>query len=230
MLTPEEWSALRLSLLVSGAAVLAALPLAMATGYVLARPSWRGRWALETVVNLPLVLPPVVTGYFLLLLLGQSGPLGGVLGRLFGGRVVFHWTGAAIAAGVVGFPLMVRAARLGFASVDPRLAAAARSLGAGRLRAFLTVTLPLSGGGVLAGAVLGFARALGEFGATIMVAGNIAGETQTIPLLIFSNVQRPDGLGESWRLVAVSVVLAAAALVVSEAMERHARRDGNAPR
>jgi molybdate transport system permease protein len=230
MLTPEEMSALQLSVLVSSVAVLISTPFAVAVGYFLARTAWRGRWSVETIVNLPLVLPPVVTGYLLLVLLGRNGPIGGALDAVFGVRVVFAWSGAAIAAGVVGFPLMVRAARLGFESVDPRLAVAARSLGAGRLRAFVTVSLPLAAGGVIAGAVLGFARALGEFGATIMVAGNIPGQTQTIPLLIYSNAQRPDGLGGSWRLVAISVVIAAVALVLSEFMERRARRDRDVAR
>jgi molybdate transport system permease protein len=190
--------------------------------------TFRGRWLIDVAVNLPVVLPPVVTGYFLLVLFGRTGPIGRVLESVFGAHVVFTWIGAAIAAGVIGFPFIVRSARLGFEAVDPRLERAARSLGAGRTRAFFTISLPLASRAVIAGTVLAFARAIGEFGATILVAGNIPGRTQTIPLLIFSNTQRPGPISGSWRLVAVSVAIAALAILVSEWLERRGRRDGRA--
>ncbi|MEX0676888.1 MAG: molybdate ABC transporter permease subunit [Pirellulales bacterium] len=224
-LTADEWLALQLSFKVGLCAVLASLPFATAVGYLLARWQSRGKWLVELAVNLPLVLPPVVTGYLLLVLFAPRGPVGGALENWFGVRIVFSWIGAAIAAAVVSFPLMVRAIRLAFQAVDPRLEMAARSLGAGRVGAFWSVTLPLAKSGVLAGCVLAFARSLGEFGATIMVAGNIVGETQTIPLAIFSYSNRPGTEADVWRLVGISIVLAAAALVASEWLERrHARR------
>jgi molybdate transport system permease protein len=219
-LSPEEWLALRLSFQVSLCAVLVSLPAAVLIGYVLARWQSRSKWLLEVLVNLPLVLPPVVTGYLLFICFLPRGPLGRVLEAWFGLRIVFSWWGAAVAAAVVSFPLMVRAIRLAFQAVDPRLEMAARSLGAGRLDAFWTVTLPLARSGVLAGCVLAFARSLGEFGATIMVAGNIVGETQTLPLAIFSYSNRPGAESEVWRLAAISVALAAAALLASEWLER----------
>jgi molybdate transport system permease protein len=219
-LSSEEWLALRLSLQVSLCAVLVSLPLAVAVGYALARWQSRFKWLLEVLINLPLVLPPVVTGYLLLVCFAASGPLGGVLESWFGVRIVFTWWGAAIAAAVVSFPLMVWAIRLAFQAIDPRLEMAARSLGAGRLDAFWSVTLPLARNGVLAGCVLAFARSLGEFGATIMVAGNIVGETQTIPLAIFSNSNRPGAEIQVWRLVGISIALAATALLAKEWLER----------
>lgn len=224
MLSPEEWSAVWLSLRVSACAVVLGMPPAILVAYALARGPLRARWALDTVVNLPLVLPPVVTGYLLLTLLGRHGPVGGFLYNTFGVRVAFTWFAAAIAAGVVGFPLMVRAIRLAFQAVDPRLEAAARSLGASPVNAFCTVTLPMSLRGIVAGAVLGFARGLGEFGATIVVAGNIPGVTQTLPLAIYSRIQRPDGVSGSWRLVALSVALACLALAAGEWLEHRERR------
>ncbi|MDX9971481.1 MAG: molybdate ABC transporter permease subunit [FCB group bacterium] len=224
MLSPEEWSAVGLSLRVSAWAVVLGLPPAVAVAYALARGSLRTRWALDTFVNLPLVLPPVVTGYLLLVLLGRHGPLGAFVYNTFGLRIAFTWQAAAIAAGVVGFPLMVRAIRLAFQTVDPRLEAAARSLGASPINAFFTVTLPLSTRGIVAGAVLGFARGLGEFGATIVVAGNIPGITQTLPLAIYSRIQHPGGIAGSWRLVALSVALACLALAAGEWLEHRERR------
>lgn len=225
-LTRDEWLALRLSFQVGLCAVVVSLPLATAVGYLLARWQSRGKWALELAVDLPLVLPPVVTGFLLLMLFAPSGPVGSALENWLGVRVVLSWTGAAIAAAVVSFPLMVRAIRLAFQAVDPRLEMAARSLGASRLDAFFSVTLPLARSGVLAGCVLAFARSLGEFGATIMLAGNIVGETQTIPLAIFSDYNRHGAQVDVWRLVGISVALAAAALVASEWLERrHARRE-----
>lgn len=225
-LSRDEWLALRLSFQVGLCAVVASLPLATAIGYLLARWQSRGKWVLELAVNLPLVLPPVVTGFLLLTLFAPDGPVGGALENWFGVRIVLSWIGAAIAAAVVSFPLMVRAIRLAFQSVDPRLEMAARSLGAGRFDSFFSVTLPLARSGVLAGCVLAFARSLGEFGATIMLAGNIVGETQTVPLAIFSDWNRFGAGAAVWRLVAISILLAAAALVASEWLERrHARRE-----
>jgi molybdate transport system permease protein len=224
LLTPEEWSALRLSFQVAGCAATAALPLAVAIGYLLARTSFVGKWIVQTLVDLPLVLPPVVTGYLLLVAFGPQGPIGAVLGKLLGIQVVFNWLGAALASAVVSFPLMVRAIRLAFEGVDPRLEMAARGLGAGPLTAFFTVSLPLARRGLVAAWVLGFARSLGEFGATIMVAGNIEGKTRTIPLAIYSFANRPDGAEQSWRLVVLSILLACAALGASEWLERRGRR------
>lgn len=223
-LTTDEWSALRLSLLVAAVAVAATLPVAIALGYALARRHFVGKWVVELLVNLPLVLPPVVTGYLLLVVFGVQGPVGALLNRLFGVRIVFTWWAAALAAAVVSFPLMVRAIRLAFQGVDQRLELAARSLGAGRVRAFFTVALPLASRGVIAGSVLGFARSLSEFGATIMVAGNIAGRTRTIPLAIYSRANSPGGMEASWRLVLLSIVLAAVALAGSEWLERRQAR------
>lgn len=219
-LSAEEWLALRLSFQVSLCAVLVSLPPAVAIGYVLARWQSRFKWLLEVLVNLPLVVPPVVTGYLLLVCFAPRGPLGGVLERWFGVRIVLTWWGAAIAAAVVSFPLLVLAIRLAFQAVDPRLEMAARSLGARRLDAFWSVTLPLARNGVLAGCVLAFARSLGEFGATIMIAGNIVGETQTIPLAIFSYSNRPGAENQVWRLAGISIALAAAALLAIEWLAR----------
>ncbi len=225
-LTRDEWLALGLSFRVGLCAVLASLPLATAVGYFLARSTARGKWLLDLIVNLPLVLPPVVTGLLLLIVFAPGGPIGGALENWFGVRIVFTWFGAALAAAVVSFPLMVRAIRLAFQAVDPRLEMAARSLGAGRWDAFWSVSLPLARSGVLAGCVLAFARSLGEFGATIMVAGNIVGQTQTIPLAIFSQSNRPGDELAVWRLVCISIALAAAALAASEWLERrHAARE-----
>lgn len=220
LLTPEEWMALRLSLRVAACAALAGLPFAIAVAYLLVRIPFSGKWLVEAVVNLPLVLPPVVTGYLLLVLFTPAGPLGSVLADWLGLKIVFSWLGAVLAAGVVSFPLMVRTVRLAFQAVDPRLEMAARSLGASRLTTFWTVTLPLARRGVVAGWMLAFARSLGEFGATIMVAGNIQGQTRTIPLAIFAMAARPGGIHQSWRLVGLSILLACGALAVSELLER----------
>ncbi len=174
---------------------------------------------LQLAIDLPLVLPPVVTGYLLLLLLAPGGPIGSWLQSWFGVRVLFTWRAAAVASAVVSFPLMVRSIRLAFHAVDPRLEFAARSLGASRLDAFFTVSLPLARRGVVAGAILAFARSLGEFGATMMVAGSIDGQ-RTIPLEIYTLVNQPGGIETSWRLVAISIALACAALAASEWLER----------
>ncbi len=227
LLTPEEWTALRLSFQVAVCSALAGLPLAVAIGYLLARASFWGKWLVQTLVHLPLVLPPVVTGYLLLVCFSPHGPIGSLLSDLFGVRIVFTWLGAVLASAVVGFPLMVRSIRLAFQGVDPRLEMAARSLGASRTAAFFTVSLPLARRGLIAGWLLAFARSLGEFGATIMVAGNIEGQTRTIPLAIYSLANRPPGgIGQCWRLVALSVLLACGALAASELLERRqARRE-----
>ncbi len=219
-LSPDEWEVVRLSLLVGGVAVAATLPVAFALAWILARGRFPGRVLLDGIVHLPLVLPPVVTGWLLLMAFAPVGPLGGPLERWFGASVLFRWTGAAIAAGVMALPLMVRAMRLSIEAVDRRLEGAARTLGAGRLDSFFSITLPLSLPGVLAGAVLGFARALGEFGATITFVSNIPGETRTLPIAIYSALQVPGGDAQVWRLAVVSVVLSLAALIASEALAR----------
>jgi len=218
-LSAAEWTAVALSLRVAVLAVLISLPFGIGIGWLLARHDFRGKWIVETLVNLTLVLPPVVTGYLLLRLLGRQGWVGAWLEQSLGIQIAFTWWAAAIASAALGFPLMVRAVRLAFRGVDPRLEEAARSLGAGRLDAFLTVSLPLARSGIIAGAVLAFARSLGEFGATITFAGNIPGQTQTLPLAVFSQMNRADGTG-SFRLAVVAVILAAAALAASEWLER----------
>ncbi len=219
-LSAEEWLAVALSLRVALVATLVSLPVAIALGYLLARRQFRGKSLLETVLNLPLVLPPVVVGYLLLVAFGRNGFLGRWLEKWFGLQFVFDWKGAALASAVMAFPLAVRAIRVAMAGVDPRLEQAARTLGAGRRETFFRVTLPLARRGVIAGAVLGFARSIGEFGATIMIAGSIPGATQTIPLEIYNLLNSPGGTERAARLVVVSILIAAAALVVSEWFER----------
>ena len=219
----EIWSIILLSLKVAGVATAAALPVAYGIAYLLARGRFRGKVVVDGLVHLPLVVPPVVTGWLLLLLFAPSGPAGRLFEALFGATVLFRWTGAAIAAAVMALPLMVRAMRLSIESVDRGLEQAARTLGADRRRVFRTITLPLSLPGVLAGAVLGFARGLGEFGATITFVSNVPGQTRTLPLAIYSALQLPDGEALALRLSLASVVLALAALVASELI---ARRSG----
>lgn len=219
-LSAAEWTALRLSLQVAVVATLSGLPLAIAIGYLLARQDFYGKSLVETVVYLPLVMPPVVTGYLLLVAFGQRGVLGSWLAAWFGLRLVFDWKGAALASAVMAMPLMVRTIRLAIAEVDVRLEQAARTLGAGPLETLLRVTLPLARRGLIAGSVLGFARSLGEFGATVMIAGNIPGETQTVPLYIYSALNEPGGIEQSLRLVLLSVLVSAGALAASERLER----------
>jgi len=219
-LTPGEWSAVRLSVLVALTAMLVSLPFGVALGHLLARRKFAGKSVVETILSLPLVLPPVVTGYLLLVAFGKRGWLGQFLDDWLGIRLVFTWEGAALASAVMAFPLMVRAIRVAVAGVDVRLEQAARTLGAGPVETFFRVTLPLARRGVIAGAVLAFARGLGEFGATVMIAGNIPGETQTIPLYIYSLLSTPDGIEGSTRLVVMSIILAAVALVAAEWLER----------
>lgn len=232
MLSPDEWSAVRLSVQVGICAVAASLPLAVPIAYLLSRWSHSPRWTVQAIrwfaqvcVDLPLVLPPTVTGFLLLVCLVPGGPVGRVFESLFGARVLFTWWAAAIASAVVSFPLLVRTVRLSFQCVDPRLEFAARSLGAGPIDAFFSVSLPLAKRGILAGAILAFARCLGEFGATIMVLGGNEGR-RTIPVAIFLETSRPGGFEHGWRLVAISIALACTALAVSEWLEwRQTRRE-----
>ena len=217
-MTPEEWGIVALSLKVGLVATLAMLPIAFALAWFLARAKVPGKILIEAIVYLPLVVPPVVTGWMLLLAFAPSGPFGAL-----SGRVLFQWTGAAIAAGVMALPLMVRAMRLSIEAVDRRLERAASTLGASRWRVFRTITLPLSFPGVLAGTVLGFARSLGEFGATITFVSNVPGQTQTLPLAIYAALQRPNGDAIALRLSALSVLIALAALVASELLARRMR-------
>ncbi len=227
-LGPQEWQAVALSLRVSFWATLLSLPLGIFTAYALARWRFPGKAVLNGLVHLPLILPPVVTGYLLLLAFGTRGPVGAFL-QDFGVVFAFRWTGAALAAAVMGFPLLVRAIRLSIESVDQGLEQAAATLGASRPWVFVTVTLPLILPGILAGAVLAFAKAMGEFGATITFVSNIPGQTQTLPSAIYAFLQSPDGEGAAMRLVVVSIVIAMGALVLSEWLARRiARRMGGA--
>jgi molybdate transport system permease protein len=224
LLTPAEWQAIRLTLLVAAVAVLGSLPLGVFFGWLLARRAFPGKFLVEAIINLPLVLPPVVTGYLLLATFGRNGLLGALLENMLGLRFVFDWKGAALASAVVGFPLLVRPIRLAFSAVDSRLVQAARTLGASPWDAFWTITLPLARPGILSGCVLAFARSMGEFGATIMIAGNIPGETRTVPLLIYSLLDAPGGMQASYRLVVASVVISAGALLIGEVLDRYGRR------
>jgi len=214
-LGPNEWAAIWLSLRVAVVATLCALPIAVAIAYLLARKQFPGRQLLNGLVHLPLVLPPVVTGYLLLVLFGRQGQVGAFLYDVFGISLAFRWTGAALAAAIMAFPLMVRAIRLAIEAVDPGIEAAAATLGASRTRIFATITLPLVLPGIFAGAILGFAKALGEFGATITFVAAIPGQTQTIPSAIYGLLQVPGGEPAVLALVAVSIVLAMGALMIS---------------
>lgn len=214
-LTPEEMQAVLLSMKVSFWATLCALPISIVVAYALARGRFPGRQVLNGLVHLPLILPPVVTGYLLLMLFGLRGPLGGWL-QEWGVVFAFRWTGAALAAGVMAFPLMVRAIRLSIEAVDPRLEQAAATLGASRIWIWGTVTLPLILPGVVAGAIFGFAKAMGEFGATMTFVSSIPGQTQTMPSAIYAFLQVPGGEESAFRLVVISVVIAMAALALSE--------------
>jgi molybdate transport system permease protein len=219
-LTPAEWEAIRLSLRVAIVAMVASLPFGLLVAYLLARGRFPGRSLVDGIVHLPLVMPPVVTGYLLLLLFGRRGPLGAFLEHAFGIVFAFRWTGAALASAVMGFPLMVRAIRLSLEAIDRRLEAAAATLGANRLAVLASITLPLALPGILAGMVLSFARGLGEFGATITFVGNIPGVTQTIPTAIYTYTQVPGGDVPALRLTAIAVAIAFAALLASEALAR----------
>ncbi len=208
----------------AGVATLVSLPFGVLVGLLLARGRFWGKSALNVIVHLPLILPPVVTGYVLLILFGRRGVIGEWLGDHLGIIFAFRWTGAAIAAAVMGFPLMVRAIRLAIEAVDERLEEAAGTLGAGRIATFFLVTIPLTLPGIIAGAVLGFAKAMGEFGATISFVSNIPGETRTLPTAIYTLLQVPGGEAGALRLTVISILIAVAALIASEILARRAQR------
>jgi molybdate transport system permease protein len=220
-LSADEWAAIGLSLRIATVATLVSLPFGVAAALLLARGSFPGKSLLDGLVHLPLVLPPVVTGFALLLLFGRRGPIGSLLAEM-GIVLAFRWTGAVLAAAVMAFPLMVRAIRLSIEAIDPRLEAAAGTLGANRAWTFLLVTLPLAAPGILVGAILAFAKALGEFGATITFVSNIPGETQTISAAIYGLTQTPGGDFPALRLAVVAGVIALAALIISELLQRRA--------
>ena len=224
MLGPEEWQAVFLSLRVSLVATVLSLPIGIGVAWALARWRFPGHGVLNVLVHLPLILPPVATGYLLLAAFGRRGPIGALLEEHFGIVLAFRWTGAVLAAAIMGFPLMVRAMRLAFEAVDPKLEAAASTLGASRAKVFVTVVLPLSLPGVLAGSVLAFAKAMGEFGATITFVSNIPGETRTLPSALYAFLQVPGGDASAWRLVVISVIIAVLALVGSEWLAQRMKR------
>lgn len=223
LLSPDDWEIIRLSLQVSLAAVIVTLPFAFALAWILARGRFPGKLLLDAAVHLPLVLPPVVIGWMLLVAFGPAGPVGGWLEHWFGVSVMFRWTGAAIAAGIMALPLMVRAIRLAIEAVDHRIEDAARTLGASPLRCFLTILLPLSLPGIATAFILGFARSIGEFGATITFVSNIPGETRTLSIAIYSALQVPGGDAAVWRLALISVALSLGALLVSETLSQRMR-------
>lgn len=222
--SPDEWTAIFLSLRVATVATLFAIPFAVLAAYALARWRFPGKAVLDGMLHLPLVLPPVVTGYLLLLTFGKNGAVGKALYDAFGISFSFRWTGAALACGIMGFPLMLRAIRLSFETIDRRLETAAGTLGANRAWTFALITLPLALPGVLAGAILCFAKALGEFGATITFVSNIPGETQTIPSAIYTYTQVPGGEEQALRLTGVSIAIAMLALVASELLNRRIQK------
>lgn len=219
-LSPEEWMAVRLSLKVAIWATLISLPFGVLAAFILARCRFWGRAALNGIIHLPLVLPPVVTGYILLLLFGRRGMIGAFLEKTFGIVFAFRWTGAALACGIMGFPLLVRAIRLSIETVDRRLEDAAGTLGANRHWVFLTITLPLILPGIVAGMILSFAKAMGEFGATITFVSNIPGQTQTLPSAIYSFTQIPGGDAGAMRLTLISIAVSMTALMMSEMLAR----------
>ena len=220
MIESNVWQIVSLSLRVAGIAIIVALPVAFVVAWILARFNFPGKSLAQAIVTMPLVLPPVVTGYLLLILFGARGALGAPLQEWFGLSFSFRWTGAALAAGVMAFPLLVRPIRLSIEGIDRGLEEAARTLGASRFTAFFTVILPPLLPGVLAGAVLGFAKALGEFGATITFVSNIPGETQTLSLAIYTLMQTPSGDAEAFRLIAISAAISVVAVVLSEWLQR----------
>ena len=223
-LTPSELEALRLSLKVAGVSVLASLPIGFALAWLLARYRFPGKTLIDAVIHLPLVLPPVVIGYLLLVLFGRRGPIGQWLDETFGIVFAFRWTGAALACALMGLPLLVRAIRQSLESIDRRLESAAATLGASRAWVLASVTIPLAIPGIVTGMLLSFARSLGEFGATITFVSNIPGETQTLPLAIYTYTQVPGGDPQALRLCVISVILSLAALLVSELLVRRANR------
>ncbi len=222
-LSPLEIEALTLSARVAFWAVLVSLPLGIAVAWVLARTRFPGKALVDALVHVPLVVPPVVIGYVLLVLMGRRGVIGAWLWDSFGVTIAFTWQGAAVASAVMGFPLMVRAIRLSLEAVDPRLEAAARTLGASPIAVFVTITLPLTASGILAGIILAFARSLGEFGATITFVSSIPGETRTLPIALYGLAQVPGGEEAALRIVVISIALALAALLASEAAARRLR-------
>jgi molybdate transport system permease protein len=223
-LTPDEWNAVRLSIKVATVAMIASLPPGILIALLLARGRFWGKTLLNGLVHLPLILPPVVTGYLLLLTFGRRGPAGAFLAEHFGIVFSFRWTGAALACGIMGFPLMVRAIRLSIEAVDRRIEAAAGTLGANPLWVFATITLPLILPGLIAGAILAFAKAMGEFGATITFVSNIPNETQTLPSAIYTFTQVPGGDEGALRLTLISIVISMVALVASEVLARRVGR------
>jgi molybdate transport system permease protein len=219
-LSPEELGIIALSLRVALVSVICSLPLAIVVAYGLARLSFPGKTLIDAIIHLPLVLPPVVVGFALLVLFGKYGPIGAALDRWFGIVIAFRWTGAALASAIMGFPLMVRAIRLSMEAIDRRLEVAARTLGASRLWVFASISLPLALPGIITGTLLSFARGLGEFGATITFVSNIPGETQTLPLAIYTFTQVPGGEAGALRLSIIAVILSVAALATSEWLTR----------
>ena len=224
ILTEPEWQAVLLSLKVSSIAVLISLPFGILCAWVLVRCTFPGKSLFDSLIHLPLVLPPVVVGYLLLVAMGRRGIIGSWLYDWFGITFAFSWRGAVLAAGVMSFPLMVRAIRLALEAVDLKLEQAARTLGAGRWRVFLTITLPLTLPGIIAGTVLAFARSLGEFGATITFVSNIPGETRTIPSAMYTLIQTPGGESAAARLCLISIVLAVMSLMIAEWLARVSRK------
>jgi molybdate transport system permease protein len=220
MLTPLEIEALQLSLLIGVVSIVVSLPFALGCAWLLARREFWGKSLFDGIVHLPLVLPPVAVGFALLVLFGRNGIIGSFLYQTFGLVFAFNWKGAALASGVMAFPLMVRAMRLSIEAVDQRLEAAARSLGASPWRVFLTITMPLTVPGMLAGAILGFARSVGEFGATITFVSNIPGQTRTLPVALYTLTQIPGSDLAAWRIAVLSIVVALAALIGSEMLAR----------
>ena len=223
-LSVPDLVAIRLSLQVALTAVLISLPSAIAIGYVLAKFSFKGKFIVQNIIDLPLVLPPVVTGYFLLVLMGPKGPVGSLLESIFHIRIAFTWSGAALASAIVSYPLMVRSIRSAFSSLDPRLELVSQSLGVTPWKTFLQVSLPLASNGIFAGCLLAFARSIGEFGATIMIAGDIPGQTRTIPLAIYSLSNTIGGIKSGWPLVLVAVILSSVSLFIGETFERRSKR------
>jgi molybdate transport system permease protein len=230
--TAADWGIVALSLQVALAATAGALPIAVLVAWALARKRFPGKMLLDALVTAPLVMPPLVTGYLLLLLLGRNGLIGKWLYTTFGITIALTWVGAAIASAVLAFPLMVRSIQVAIEGIDPRLEAMSRTLGSGRLRTFMRVTLPLATPGLIAGILLGFARCLGEFGATIILAGNIPGKTQTIPLAIYSALNRPGGEGRVMALLLISLIISLGALIISYLFtgRRRGRDAGGEPR
>ena len=229
-LTTVEIEAIKLSLKISFWAMLWSLPLALGTAWILARHKFPGKFLFDGIIHLPLGLPPVVIGYVLLVLMGKQGLIGSFLYETLGFTLSFSWRGAALAAGIMAFPLIVRAIRLSLEAVDQKLEAAARTLGARPITVFLTITLPLIMPGIIAGAILGFARCLGEFGATITFVSNIPGETQTLPIALYGFSQVPGGEEAAFRIIIISIIIALCALAGSEVLARRMHKHiGNAP-